>query len=169
LPRFFALFATSPVRSHFSRRLPRRRYVPSFGFRNRPTSFSAHPLAGLFHPAATSRTHPVQGLLSSRSDPSSSEGAFPHAVGTSRAHLLSQAATRQAPRLRGLHPREVAFTVSPLFTAPRVAPLIEFLLPQALESYGRSQLTCDPPLSTFTDRVFACALTRSARPQRLSA
>lgn len=169
MPRFFALFATSRVRSHFSRRLPRPRYVPSFGFRDRPTSFSAHSLAGLFHPAATSRTHPVQGLLSSRSHPSSSEGAFPHAVGTNRARRLSQAATRQVPRLRGLHPRKVAFAVSPLFTATRVAPLIEFLLPQALISYGRSQLTCDPPLSTFTPRVFACAITRCARPQRLSA
>lgn len=169
MPRFFALFATSPVRSHFSRRLPRRCYVPSIGFRNRPTSFSAPELAGLFHPAATSRTHPVQGLLSSRSHPSSSEGAFPHAVGTNHARRLSPAATRPVPRLRGLHPREGAFAVSPLFTATRVAPLIEFLLLQARAPYGRSQLTCDPPLSTFALRVFACALTRCARPQRLSA
>jgi len=169
MPRFFALFATSLVRSHFSRRLPRLRYVPSFGFLDRPTFFSALELAGLFHPAATSRVHPVQGLLSSRSHPSSSEGAFPHAVGTCRAHRLSSAAARRAPRLRGLHPREAAFAVSPLFTAPRAAPLIEFLLLQALASYGRSQLTCDPPLSTFTLRVFAFALTRRARPQRVSA
>lgn len=55
MPRFLALIATSLVRSHFSLRLPRRRYVPSSGFLNRPTFYSALELAGLFHPAATSR------------------------------------------------------------------------------------------------------------------
>lgn len=61
LPRFSALFATSLVRSHFSRRLPCLRYVPSSGFLNRSTSYSATELAGLFHPATTSRVTPVQG------------------------------------------------------------------------------------------------------------
>jgi hypothetical protein len=59
------------------RRLPRRHFVPSPGFRSLSTSYSALGLAGLFHPAATSRVHPVQGLLSPRSHPSSSEGVAP--------------------------------------------------------------------------------------------
>ena len=43
--------------------------------------FTPHSrLTGLFHPATTSRVLPVQGLLSSRSHPSSSEGACPLAV-----------------------------------------------------------------------------------------
>jgi hypothetical protein len=57
----------------------------------RPQAFStsrrftpAQSFAGLFHPAATSRVHPVQGLLSTCSHPSSSEGACPHAVVTSQ-------------------------------------------------------------------------------------
>jgi hypothetical protein len=47
----------------------------------------AQSFAGLFHPAATSRVHPVQGLLTSCSHPSSSEGACPHAVVTSQLTL----------------------------------------------------------------------------------
>jgi hypothetical protein len=60
----------------------------------RPQAFStsrrfspAQSFAGLFHPAATSRVHPVQGLLTSCSHPSSSEGACPHAVVTSQLTL----------------------------------------------------------------------------------
>jgi hypothetical protein len=127
MPRFLALIATSLLRSHFSLRLPRRRYVPSSGFLNRPTFYSALELAGLFHPAATSRVPPVQGLLSSRSHPSSLEGACLQAVEPLRAHRLAPVATRLGPRLRGLHPRVVAFDASPLFTEPHVAPLLGFL------------------------------------------
>jgi hypothetical protein len=74
---FLALFATSPVRSHSFAPSPTRRFVPSSGFLDLSTSFSALGLAGLFHPAATSRFLPVQGLLSPRSRPSSSEGSAP--------------------------------------------------------------------------------------------
>jgi len=69
--------------STFHEELPGPRYGPASSFLNSLPAFSAHALAGLFHPAATSRVLPVQGLLSPHSHPSSSEGAFPLAVGTS--------------------------------------------------------------------------------------
>jgi hypothetical protein len=59
------------------RQLPRYRFVPSSGFLGLSTSCSALGLAGLFHPAATSRVPPVQGLLAPRSHPPSSEGRAP--------------------------------------------------------------------------------------------
>ena len=53
--------------SYLSSTHPKRRsLVPSSGVRSLSTVFSAIPLAGLFHPAAVFRTHPVQGLHSLR-------------------------------------------------------------------------------------------------------
>jgi len=91
----------------------------------------------------SSRCHvqgpPVQGLLSPRSHPSSSEGSSPHAVAPPRADRLSPAAARIGPRLRGLHPREVAFDATPLFTASLVAPLLGFVSSRpSLPSVDRS-------------------------------
>jgi hypothetical protein len=51
--------------------------VPSSGFLNLSTAFSAIQLAGLFHPAATYRVRPVQGLLPSCSSSSSSKEHLP--------------------------------------------------------------------------------------------
>ena len=50
------------LRPH-SRGIPIPRFVPSSGDHSLSTVFSASKLAGLFHPAAVSRTYPVQGLL----------------------------------------------------------------------------------------------------------
>jgi hypothetical protein len=142
LPRFFALIATSLDRSHISRRLPRLRYVTSSGFLNRPTSFSASELAGLFHPAATSRVTPVQGVLSARSHPSLFGRCAP-AVGPNLAHRLSPAAARSGPRLRGLNPREAAFDVAPLFTGSTCRSPLRVHLLQARIFDSRSQFTRD--------------------------
>jgi hypothetical protein len=63
LPGFSALFATSPARSHVHRDdSHRRRFVPSPGFLSLSTVCSALGLAGLFHPAATSRVLPFRGF-----------------------------------------------------------------------------------------------------------
>jgi hypothetical protein len=51
--------------------------VPSSGFLNLSTAFSTIRLTGLFHPAATYRVHPVQGLLPSCSSSSSSKERLP--------------------------------------------------------------------------------------------
>jgi hypothetical protein len=53
---FLSLFATSLESSYvFSPSIPRLSFVPSSGFRSLSTVSSALELAGLFHPAATSR------------------------------------------------------------------------------------------------------------------
>jgi len=101
-----------PCAATHPRRLPRHRFVPSSGFHSLSTSSSALGLAGLFHPAATSRVLPVQGLLSPRSHPSSSEGVAPGPLFPPRAHRLAPVATRCGPRLRGLHLREAAFVTA---------------------------------------------------------
>jgi hypothetical protein len=106
-------------------RLPR--FVPSSDFLNPSTVSSALGLAGLFHPAATSRVSLVQGLLSPCSHPPSSRGACPLAVGSPTSHPLARAAVAGAPRLRGFLPHGAAFLSRALFTRASVAPLLEFL------------------------------------------
>jgi hypothetical protein len=59
-PGVSSLFAALPVESTF-RELPSSRDVPSSGFRNLSTASSTTGVAGLFHPAATSRVS-VQGF-----------------------------------------------------------------------------------------------------------
>jgi hypothetical protein len=129
---FTCPWVSSPLRDitraqlRFFAEHPRLHFVPSSGFRSLSTVSSALELAGLFHPAATSRISPVQGLLSPRSHPSSSEGACPQVVAPRATHPLAQAATALGPRLRGLHPREAAFSSPQLFTTDSAAPLFEF-------------------------------------------
>jgi len=147
-----------PCAATHPRRLPRHRFVPSSGFHSLSTSSSALGLAGLFHPAATSRDLPVQGLLSPRSHPSSSEGVCPPAVAPPRADRLSPAATRCGPRLRGLHPREAAFDTEQLFTAPYAAPLLGFVSSRpSLFSVDRSL----PTISAHDVSLAAPSLARS--------
>jgi hypothetical protein len=104
----------------------------------------SQPLDGFFcSPACelvSSRNH-VQGSSSFRgfspdvAVPSSSEGASSlpllHRRSPTRSDFrrLELSSTYDASRLRGLHPRQAAFTRVWLFTAPKVAPLIEFLAP----------------------------------------
>lgn len=102
-----SLFATPPERVHSPRGFPSPRYVPSSGALSLSTFYSALRLAGLFHPAATFRALLVQGLLSRRSHPSSSEGAPPSSLVTRRSP--AEADARDAlPRPRGLSPRRAA-------------------------------------------------------------
>jgi hypothetical protein len=69
------------------------RYVPSSGFCNLSTAFSASGRVGLLHPTATSRVLSVQGFLSTRSRPDSSPGLFPLAVVEPTTHRPRSAAT----------------------------------------------------------------------------
>jgi hypothetical protein len=147
-----------PCAATHPQRLPRRHFVPSPGFRSLSTSSSALGLAGLFHPAATSRVPPVQGLLSPRSHPPSSGGVAPGPLLPLRAHRLSPAATRCGPRLRGLHPREAAFDTEQLFTAPYAAPLLGFVSSRpSLFSVDRSL----PTISAHDVSLAAPSLARS--------
>lgn len=75
-------------RVHQSRGSPGPRSVPSSGYRNLATSFSALRLAGLFRPAAMSRVHTVQGLCFPRAAVHPRRVSFyPHAVAPHCAHL----------------------------------------------------------------------------------
>jgi hypothetical protein len=51
------------------REFPFSRYVPSSGFLNLPTGYSAFDFAGLLHPAATSRVPPSRGFSRSTAVP----------------------------------------------------------------------------------------------------
>jgi hypothetical protein len=83
LPWVSSLITTSPnsvwrpFRSDCSHMRTPILTVPPTGFLNLSTAFSAAWLAGLFHPAAVSRVHPVQGLLSSCSRSPSSRESLP--------------------------------------------------------------------------------------------
>ena len=157
-----------PCAATHPRRLPRHRFVPSSGFHSLSTSSSALGLAGLFHPAATSRVLPVQGLLSPRSHPSSSEGVAPRPLFPPRADRLAPAATRCGPRLRGLHPRETAFTAAQLFTTPHAAPLFGFVSSRSSPHSVDRSLPTISAHDVFLARAFAFTIALRARPQRLS-
>jgi hypothetical protein len=138
---FLSLFATSLESSYvFSQSLPR-----STSFR--PQAFTASrrflPLSSsqaYFIPQPRPGSSFVQGLLSRRSHPSSSEGAFLHAVVASpliptvqlssarlHVHVRCPSASRRSsapgrvPRVR-------------LFTSPKAAPLFEFHAPPGAHS-----------------------------------
>jgi hypothetical protein len=103
----------------------------------------------------------VQGLLSPRSHPSSSEGASPRPLLPRLAHRLSPAATRRGPRLRGLHLREAAFATVPLFTVLHAAPLLGFRSSRHLTSFGWTRLTHVLRSRRFFGPAFASRLSPS--------
>jgi hypothetical protein len=145
--------ATSP------RRLPHRHFVPSPGFHSLSTSCSALGLAGLFHPAATSRVLPVQGLLSPRSHPSSSEGVAPRPL--LRSVLTDLRRLPPAPDLGfeafiRARPRSIQHSYSPRCTplpsSGSSPPGPHFL--RSIAFYLRSPLsTCLSPRLRFRDRA----------------
>jgi len=128
-------------------KLPKPRFAPSAGFLNLSTVCSALELAGLFHPAATSRVSLVQGFFLPRSHPPSSGGACPHAVAAPFAHARRPAfaVPRSCPQtmpldFEALLRARVAFPQVRLFTSPAVASLFEFLLLQVLTSFDVSSV-----------------------------
>jgi hypothetical protein len=167
----FACLGFAPLRDStcarplFARH-PKPRYAPSSGFLNLSTVYSALKLAGLFHPAATSRISPVQGLLPGHSHPSSSEGACPRVVGTSSLARLRKLHIR-CPSTSRLYSAARCVRPSPLFTKTTLAPLFRFFSSRSLRFCRRSQLTQDLPLWTLSNEPFACALGSFHRLQCL--
>jgi hypothetical protein len=146
---FRSLFATSLERGYdFSRSLPR---PASFRPQVFTTSRRLVPLSSLqayFIPQPRPGSSFVQGLLSRRSHPSSSEGACLHAVAASplvHTHRLSPARmppTCDASRLRGLDLRRAAFLRSGYSPRPKPLPSSNFMLLQGLAlSTSASALT----------------------------
>jgi hypothetical protein len=138
------------------------------GFRSRSTVCSARALAGLFHPAATSRVRSVQGLLSPRSHPSSSEGACPLAVAApsltrppplSRRRAGCHVRCLSASRLRSAQGRVPRVR---LFTSPAAAPLFSSLLLQ-VPFFSRRRLRLPAAFRPWCSRARPSHLLVSAR------
>jgi len=144
-----------PCAATRSRRLPCLRFVPSSGFLDLSTSFSALGLAGLFHPAATSRIHPVQGVLSPRSHPSSSEGACPQAVDrSSRSPTFAGCHSTRTSASRPSSARGRVRCKTVIHRLARRSPLRVPLL-QASTSFGWTQFTCVLRSRRFYRSAFA--------------
>lgn len=144
-----------PCAATSSRRLPA---AASFRHQVFSTSRRLSPHSGLQAysiPLPRPGFLPVQGLLSPRSHPSSSEGASPRPLLPRLAHRLSPAAARRGPRLRGLHPREAAFAAVPLFTVLHAAPLLGFRSSRHLDFLRLDTAYPCPPLATFLRSTFA--------------
>jgi hypothetical protein len=157
-----------PCAATSSRRLPA---AASFRHQVFSTSRRLSPHSGLQAysiPLPRPGFLPVQGLLSPRSHPSSSEGASPRPLLPRLAHRLSPAAARRGPRLRGLHPREAAFAAVPLFTVLRAAPLLGFRSSRHLTSFGWTRLTHVLRSRRFFAPPSLFAIVARLRPQRLS-
>jgi hypothetical protein len=106
LPGISALCTTSPTRVHIREDFPSLRFVPSSGALSPSTVFSASRLAGLFHPAAMSRTYPVQGIILS-AQPYYLVDSLSCPLAVVAVSLIGRpVATNTAPRLRGFAPRE---------------------------------------------------------------
>jgi hypothetical protein len=169
---FLSLFATSLGRVDVhSRGLPAPRFAPSSGFRNLSTASSAPELAGLFHPAATFRDPLVQGLLSPRRHPPSSEGACPLAVAAPP--LTGRSDFRRSDRLPRAMPLdfEASICARPRFEGPVIhlasdrSPPRVFAPPGAPFSRRRLQLTRSVPLMVFAGfRPFTSSVLSSRDP-----
>jgi len=160
--RVSCLFAASLAASTSGERFHSLAPVPSSSFHSSSTASSATSSAGLFHPAATSRLHSIQGLLSPCSRPSFRKNR-PPCGWRSRADRLAPVATlgrlhfeasvhteQRSRRNRGDPPRR------PL---PSLGSLPRARLPTVSLSYSGH------PLATLPPRTFALA---SAHPDRLS-
>jgi hypothetical protein len=161
-----SLFATPSERVHSPRGFPSPRYVPSSGALSLPTSYSALRLAGLLHPAATSRALLVQGLLSRRSHPSSSEGAPP-------SPLVTQAliGRNRCPRWASSTSRSFSASSSvpsrPAVSLANGRSPLRVSSPPGLSCSPLAPVTQGAPLMKLSNVTFACALVPSDLLQRL--
>jgi hypothetical protein len=150
--RVSALLAASPFRVHLHRSIPSPCYVPSSGFLNLSTVFSAKRPTGFFHPAATSRV-----LARSGASPLV-QPFFPHRkelppCRSSRPSSPAETGCQSnAPRLRGFSPHEVALSPGLVLPAPRPAPLFEFPFPPGVRFPPCPPVPRLAPLMTFFRR-----------------
>lgn len=152
----FALFATSRSCSHSVRRFPTPRYV-------RPQAFAAsrrllphETLAGLFHPAATSRARSFRGFSPRAATLPRRKEPAPLPLGQSRspASRLATPLPLDFEAFIRAGPRSPRAGYSP---ASRVAPLLEILLLQAPRLDRAPSLpvrrTLDVPLEDLRSRA----------------
>jgi hypothetical protein len=160
------------VRSHSFAVAPCHHFVPSSGFLDLSTSFSAPGLAGLFHPAATSRIPSRSGA----SLPAQPPFLIGRTLPPCRCFLDSLTDFRRPPlvedlgseafiraRQRSLQSRYSQFC-TPLPSSGSAPPGIDF--------FRLDPAYPCPPLSTFVRSAFASAfafaIAARFRPQRLS-
>jgi hypothetical protein len=131
LPGLSVLFAASPVRVYSTRELPNSHYVPPSGFHSLSVVYSAHRLAGLFHPTATFRILPFRGLLPPCSHLPSSGRVAPMSLRPQLLAIRRWFHVRRPSTSRPCSARRSVLLVRRL-TSPSVAPLVEFLPLQVL-------------------------------------
>jgi hypothetical protein len=168
LPGFSALLATSPARSHVvCDGAHRHRFVTSSGFRSLSTSCSALGLAGLFHPAATSRVLPFKGFSPRAATLPLRKELPPCRCSAARSPTLVGCRTRRTSASRSSSARGRVHDSTVIHRAARRSPLRVRLL-QALTSPVDRSLPAISALdvSSLAPSLFAIALR--ARPQRLS-
>jgi len=114
LPRISSLIATSPAAFTIpcpdtdTRGFPGPHFVPSSGFLNPSTVFSATDFAGLFHPAATSRVRLRPGVSPDPQRATARHRRLPPCRSTPHTHRQAGCHARRR-RLRGVAPRIDAF------------------------------------------------------------
>ena len=142
-----SLIATSACGVH-SRGRPTARYVPSSTFRTSSTASSSACLAGLFHPAATSRVRSSgssprekpYGLVARRCPPVVCTGPLPS--------VLSSGARVRCPPPGLFSTRESVANNGGLDHRP-LATLLSFCLPRVLLRAPQERPSSPPPTTAF--------------------
>jgi len=147
-----ALVATSTGGIHVCERHPASRFVPFSAFCTPSTVFATTGLAGLFHPAATSRVRALQGfILPAEPRPVSRTLAFLPL--DFRGLCSCPHADSECPRLQGLALRESAVTFESGEASDVPRPSWAFVLLRVLDRSPWVALSRLPPSSIF---VVAC-------------
>jgi hypothetical protein len=183
-------FASTPRAPPFGDTLHLPRFLPSSRLHDRASTSRgashsplrsvlrfSQPLDGFFRALAcglvSSRCH-VQGSSGSGASPPPQP---PFLIGRSLppcrssifAHRPKPAATSDAPRLRGFHPRQDAFHSLGYSPHEHSLPSSGFSPPGLRVSPFGTSLPSADPLMTFSNETFACALASSSGLQRLPA
>jgi hypothetical protein len=164
LPEVSSLIATSPTNVYNPRGFLGPHYVPSTGFLNLSTVYSAHRLVSLFHLTATYRVQSVQGLLSPHSLSSLIGRSCPHAVKQETLTDARPVAMLLASSFEALL-RTKQRCRSPELTFLQPAPLFGFPSPPGCFRFPSwVPVTRDHPLTMLPHQVFACALALRDHP-----
>jgi len=106
------------------------RHLPSSAFRTPSTVSSATGLAGLFHPAATSRVPPFRDFPSQHSRIDSSSTRALSSVGLGRLRTVAHSRQLPRPRPQGFVPCQESVASTPVLPDAPPASLLGFLLLQ---------------------------------------
>jgi len=131
-----------------ARRIPAPSYGPSSTFRTSSTVYSATRLAGLFHPAATSRVF-LQGFI----PPSGAVRGFPRRcprVGWTNPPATLRLRQRTRPRLQGLALHQECGDFSRRLVPPQLRAPLGFTPPPGFRSTHRSEDFAPPSSASFT-------------------